>query len=719
MSKRTAPVYSLFDLRIDNAQRSESAISFSASVTESPGGRGSSQTVLEVSDAELGEIGEIATSTRISGEEASKLERFGAKLFQALMSDKIGALYLSGYQRASEHGGGLRIRLTLPSDLTHIPWEFAFDRYRNANLGRSAKTALSRYVEIPAAETLPVKLPLRILFVSSLPRDLPPLSLSLEQKKIERVLRELESQNLVKFDFLPHATLSSLRQKLLDYEYHVVHFMCHGGFEPAARESFVVLEGDDGLSQSINATQLQHLLRDTASTRLVVLNACVTSDIAMLLGQAGIPAVVAMQYEVLDDSALVFAERFYSLIATGWPVDAAISEARNEIGLNFPRRADWATPILYMRSDTGMIFDVITSEVSGSEPDTLLRQPTSRLSYRRLALSLQPSLTNLETLHAESNQLANYILNSLSGPGALRLDSEVQEEFGERIFNSLFSDERDKELYESYERLKADEGLRLQLELADDPHLWRIPWELVYGGPEIGFMAAAAPRTLFSRVVPTRLRRRLSQLQFPLKMLVVMSEPPGVDVGCKQEEELLWSVLRPFREKQLVSIDIRWNPSPYEFQQWTSENSYHIVYFSGIDARMSGFGEGIVLVEEQKPRYVEVNELCAVFRGQNTVRLVILNTCLTAEVVSPAIVRSGVPSVVGMQYPFDARAGTVFPKYFFTTLFGSEPLFAVDLAVAQARTAFYVDEKNFGRSRVDWITPVLTTSVTDGNFIMN
>jgi len=663
------------------------------------------------------EIGEIATSTKISGEEASKLECFGAKLFQALMPDKIGALYLSSYQRASEDGGGLRIRLTLPSDLTHIPWEFAFDRYRNTNLGRSAKTALSRYVEIPAVETLPLKLPLRILFVSSLPSELSPLSLSLEQKKIERVLRELESQNLVKFDFLPHATLSSLRQKLLDYEYHVVHFMCHGGFDPTARESFVVLEDDNGLSHSVNATQLQHLLRDTASTRLVVLNACVTSDIAMLLGQVGIPAVVAMQYEVLDDSALVFAERFYSLIATGWPVDAAISEARNEIGLNFPRRADWATPVLYMRSDTGMIFDV-TSGAPGPGLDTLPQQPISRLSYRRLALSIQPSLTDLETLHAESNRLANYILNSLRGPGRLRLDSEMQEEFGKRLFSSLFSDERDKELYESYEQLGADEGLRLQLELADEPRLWRIPWELAYGGPEIGFMAASAPRTLFSRVLPTKLRRRLSPLQFPLKMLVVMSEPPGVDVGCKQEEELLWDVLRPFRERQLVSIDIKWNPSPYQFQQWVLENSYHIVYFSGIDARMSGFGEGIVLVEEQKPRYVEVNELCAIFRGQNAVRLVILNTCLTAEVVSPAIVRSGVPSVVGMQYPFDVQAGTMFPKYFLTSLFGSEPLFAVDLAVAQARTAFYVDEKSFGRNRVDWITPVLTTSVTDGNFLM-
>jgi len=92
---------------------------------------------------------------------------------------------------------------------------------------------------------------------------------------------------------------------------------------------------------------------------------------------------------------------------------------------------------------------------------------------------------------------------------------------------------------------------------------------------------------------------------------------------------------------------------------------------------------------------------------------------IVGKTLTPAIVRSGVPSAVGMQYPFDARAGTVFPKYFFTSLFGSEPLFAVDLAVAQARTAFYVNEKDFGRNRIDWITPVLTTSVTDGNFLMS
>ncbi len=74
------------------------------------------------------------------------------------------------------------------------------------------------------------------------------------------------------------------------------------------------------------------------------------------LVQKGIPAVVAMQYDIFDTTAKLFADEFYSYLAQGNPVDTAIQKTRNaisqEVGLD---RRDFATPTLYMRAKDGII----------------------------------------------------------------------------------------------------------------------------------------------------------------------------------------------------------------------------------------------------------------------------------------------------------------------------------------------------------------------------
>ncbi len=98
---------------------------------------------------------------------------------------------------------------------------------------------------------------------------------------------------------------------------------------------------------------------------LVILNSCkgtvVSSNQAFAgtapnLVQKGIPAVVAMQYSILDSTAKLFADEFYRTLALGYPVDEAIQETRNaisvEVGLD---KRDFATPVLYMRAKDGII----------------------------------------------------------------------------------------------------------------------------------------------------------------------------------------------------------------------------------------------------------------------------------------------------------------------------------------------------------------------------
>ncbi len=68
-----------------------------------------------------------------------------------------------------------------------------------------------------------------------------------------------------------------------------------------------------------------------------------------MLSKRGIPAVVAMQYSVIDDVATKFAYNFYRAIASGKPVDIALNEARIVMkNLENGNGLDFATPVLYL-----------------------------------------------------------------------------------------------------------------------------------------------------------------------------------------------------------------------------------------------------------------------------------------------------------------------------------------------------------------------------------
>ena len=106
------------------------------------------------------------------------------------------------------------------------------------------------------------------------------------------------------------------------------------------------------------------MIRDHRSLRLVVLNACEGArsarddpfrGVAQALVRQGIPAVIAMQFEISDPAALVFSQSFYQAIADGLPVDVATVEARRAMFAD-GNEVEWATPVLYLRSPDGRVF---------------------------------------------------------------------------------------------------------------------------------------------------------------------------------------------------------------------------------------------------------------------------------------------------------------------------------------------------------------------------
>jgi len=297
-------------------------------------------------------------------------------LFESLFVGATKTLFDQSIGMIRGANSGLRIKLQIdPTDtdvaaLASLPWELLYREETRDYLSLSRNTPLVRYLNVqrPFAPQS-FELPLRILVVMSSPEGVAPLNLEQERKLIEQ---SWARHSGVEVDFLERpATTQRLSNKLADKDYHVLHYMGHGDFDRATGHGVLLLEDENSQPLALDGQTLGGvILQDVKSLRLVFLNACDTAKATKQKGQdpfagvatamimAGIPAVVAMQFPITDKAAVSFAGTFYPRIVSGYPVDAAVAEGRKAIKLADPSTMEWATPVLFMRSPDGVLFDI-------------------------------------------------------------------------------------------------------------------------------------------------------------------------------------------------------------------------------------------------------------------------------------------------------------------------------------------------------------------------
>lgn len=295
---------------------------------------------------------------------------FGRMLFQRLFSSQIEDVYRASLGHARAQGKGLRIRLRLePPELGAIPWEYLYDELNDLFLGVSPETPITRYIQV-AEPPRPITIhpALKVLVVISNPlnlsqRGLTELDAEKEKQVLGQALGEWEREGMVQLEYLDHAVASEIREKLRRYEPHIFHFIGHGAFKDD--KAYLVIEDDDHRLRLITGRTFREFFLGNDFTKLVILNACqsaTTSSTKPMVGLApnlvrrGLPAVVAMQYSIYDDTAIKFSKEFYRALAVGFPVDTAISEARRGIYIDCGvERRDWGIPVLFMRAPDGVL----------------------------------------------------------------------------------------------------------------------------------------------------------------------------------------------------------------------------------------------------------------------------------------------------------------------------------------------------------------------------
>ncbi|MCA9971531.1 MAG: CHAT domain-containing protein [Anaerolineales bacterium] len=369
--------YDDFDLRINEGRDGV----YEVEVLRSPRGevRKTAQ-AMPLDDAEFKDLLAYLKDLWAGREDARKLgEQMRGLLFPGEVWSKFReCLPARGANR------GLRLRLRIdPPELSGWPWEYIW----HADFDYLAHSKLTPVVRYPAEslpqEQLQAELPIRILLVTANPQGdgWKALQVDKEEGLVHQALEPLTATGLAEVDVIRHAQITDVNRKLREGRYHVFHFIGHGKYDNS--EGHIVLEDDAGGPRLVAAAQLRALLRNS-EIKFIFLNACETaasdgidpiSGVARSMIRAGIPAVMAMQFEVPDKTSLLLSENLYRGIVLGRPLDQAVTEMRSAAFIEAEDMVYWGIPVLYMRAPDGVIWQAdatAAAKLAAFKPESAL-----------------------------------------------------------------------------------------------------------------------------------------------------------------------------------------------------------------------------------------------------------------------------------------------------------------------------------------------------------
>ncbi len=336
-----------------------------------------------------------------------KLAEFGKQLADCLLPEgPIRDLFYDAYRHAGEDQG-VRLRLIIADHaLKAWPWEFVYlDLLGNGPDSMRGFLALNKSISIVRHEPLPFPHPapvaaptgltnLPMLIAAALPKGEPKLDLEQEINNIAGVVGSFNLAGMrITPKILKDATRNDLKQALLapDSAY-IFHFAGHGSTgtqrddfnRGVPKESGAILLLADHVSRTRDRVSAEDLARylHGAGVRLAVLGACRSGarnatypwdGVASALAANGIPAIIAMQYEVVDLQAIAFSRAFYAALGLGLSLDEAAWSGRVAMLETTSRDLDalvnveWGVPVLYSRLPDGALFPE-RIEQSGSGP---------------------------------------------------------------------------------------------------------------------------------------------------------------------------------------------------------------------------------------------------------------------------------------------------------------------------------------------------------------
>lgn len=286
------------------------------------------------------------------------LEDLGSMLWQALASDRATQERLTSL---IADDGRVRLVFTVKDGVVSgIPWECLYIPALRVFAGLTLKTSVIRNVLDPVS-LVPrtMSRPVRILLVSSTPKNLPWINNKNEIELIRRILGPAARTGKVRVDVLEDPDERELQDRLRVFRPHIFHFTGHGAMQPNG-EGIIALADEDKMAITVSALRFGEILREQ-EILLAILDSCfsggessydMAQSVARVLVERGVPTAIATTREVLDLAATQFMREFYSALADGYPVEAAVVEARR---LLRAKGQDWSAWVMYAVAESPLL----------------------------------------------------------------------------------------------------------------------------------------------------------------------------------------------------------------------------------------------------------------------------------------------------------------------------------------------------------------------------
>jgi hypothetical protein len=316
------------------------------------------------------------------------VQEIGSRLFEFIFQRTILDLYNQSYRDARRHQTPLLIRLCVEHpDLSFVPWETLYDKDNRFYLATSHYTPFARGVNSGDDEgSLASEGPIRILGMAARVKTLNGIALDAievdaEQLLMKKALANVDDGRTMRLCWIPSARTRDLNRTLARGDggkrWDIFHFIGHGGHDRARGMGYIVVQEDGSTKGTrLYSEDLRNfLIQPDRTPALVVLNSCsgaqaqpgdLFSSTATDLILGGIPAVVAMQFEISDNMGIAFSEAFYTYLAVEhFPLQRALTSARAD--LKASGYSEWISPVLYMRSPDGELFKNVAADTPVSQ----------------------------------------------------------------------------------------------------------------------------------------------------------------------------------------------------------------------------------------------------------------------------------------------------------------------------------------------------------------
>lgn len=280
-------------------------------------------------------------------------------------------------------------------------------------------------------------------------------------------------------------------------------------------------------------------------------------------------------------------------------------------------------------------------------------------------------------------------------------DRKAAQEIGSDLFSILFRAQMGRAFEEWRAISKKSNGiLRLLLDL--DEVLIDEPWEYLFSQPH-QFLALNNDFSIVRFVGDGDLAFERSPLDIAkAEMLILLSNPPAGNPNKQLDATSEVQAIRDvFLGARLMQDE---QSSLYGLQQKLAENKrgYHILHIIGHS------GEGQFLFRSgtlaSQSTVATGEDIAVVLKQFRTLRLVVLTSCASSELILPIVRLQGTPAIVAMQYDIYDKSAAAFTRAFYKNLSTGLPL---DLAVNAARRDLFTA---FDRHKTLWGCP--TVSVT-------